>query len=304
MTQPNRNRWQTSLTLRQLIGIVIVLAVAVAFIVTLHYIERRLLSHVTYSEVEMAGDRLDSLNASVRSRYAKYEYPHRKKVVLPPISMTTFDPNTADSLLLLQLGLKPWQAKTLIAYRTAGAVFRKAEDMRKLYFMSDTLYSRLEPYITIQADSLISQTSDSLHTTFVHRVKKDTILELNSADTAQLQLLRGVGRYTALQIVRYRQQLGGYVSVNQLYEIEKINTDSFASKLTVDTALVVRLRVNYASVDRLQRHPYLTFTKAKALYTFRREHVRLTKQQFVSEQDIFSAAELEKILPYLDFSVD
>ena len=45
---------------------------------------------------------------------------------------------------------------------------------------------------------------------FAPRVKKDTILDLNHCDTAELQFIRGSGRYTASQIVQYRERLGGF----------------------------------------------------------------------------------------------
>ena len=47
-------------------------------------------------------------------------------------------------------------------------------------------------------------------------IKKDTILDLNTADTTELKWIRGIGRYIARQIVKYREELGGFYSPEQL----------------------------------------------------------------------------------------
>ena len=63
---------------------------------------------------------LDSLDESERAaRRAQYasRYPQ------PVIRLQPFDPNTADSTLLVTVGLKPWMARNLIRYRNAGKVF-------------------------------------------------------------------------------------------------------------------------------------------------------------------------------------
>ena len=45
-------------------------------------------------------------------------------------------------------------------------------------------------------------------------------VELNTADSAMLDAVRGIGPYYAKKILRYRELLGGYYSVEQLKEIK------------------------------------------------------------------------------------
>ena len=63
-----------------------------------------------------------------------------------------FDPNTADSLALLRLGLSKWQIRNIYKYRAAGGVYRSKEDFARLYGLTVRKYRELEPYITIGAD--------------------------------------------------------------------------------------------------------------------------------------------------------
>lgn len=247
---------------------------------------------------------LDSLReAEYAARKAEYAKQYADKHPQPIIHLQPFDPNTADSAMLVSVGLKPWMAKSLIRYREAGKVFRRPDELRSLYGMNDTLYASLEPYI--QIDSVFRAgysgvKADSLH--IECRVKKDTILNLNTADTTELQYIRGIGCYTALQIIRYRQALGGYYSVNQLYEIEGVPTervDSIISHFFTDTTFVTPINVNRASVKQMQRHPYISYRQAQQVYDLRRRQLRLSSLGELSA--IFTPEERQRLRPYMLF---
>ncbi len=238
--------------------------------------------------------------------FERKEYQYKRDTI--QIRLHDFDPNTADSLTFRELGLSHWMARNILRYRAKGGTFRTPEAFRKVYGMNDTLYATLQPYI--QIDTTRFMRTDTLRwatdTTFAskrYKEKRDTILELNSADTASLQLIRGIGKYTALQIVRYRSQLGGYVSVSQLREIDNLPTmvDSIMPYFIVCSDSVKPIRVNSASVERLNRHPYLSFTQAKALYELRRTEIRLTHIDQLKETDLFTEEDLSRLLPYLSF---
>lgn len=250
---------------------------------------------------------LDSLDESERAaRRAQYasRYPQ------PVIRLQPFDPNIADSTLLVTVGLKPWMARNLIRYRNAGKVFRRPEDLQRLYGMNDSLYSTLLPFIQIDTAALASSLgmcrvvsdTDTVITAYTPRIKRDTILDLNTADTTEFMLLRGVGRFTAMQIIRYRQALGGYYSTSQLYEISEIandRIDSLLPHLYADTSLITPIDVNRASVKQLYRHPYISYKQAEQLYDLRRRKLRLHSPDELSA--VFSPDERKRLLPYLRF---
>lgn len=250
---------------------------------------------------------LDSLDESERAaRRAQYasRYPQ------PVIRLQPFDPNTADSTLLVTVGLKPWMARNLIRYRNAGKVFRCPEDLQRLYGMTDSLYSTLLPFIQIDTAAFASSfgmcrgvsDTDTVITAYTPRIKRDTILDLNTADTTEFMLLRGVGRFTAMQIIRYRQALGGYYSTSQLYEISEIandRIDSLLPHLYADTSLITPIDVNRASVKQLYSHPYISYKQAEQLYDLRRRKIRLHSPDELSA--VFSPDERQRLLPYLRF---
>ena len=261
-------------------------------------------------------------------------YPHNEPVTVEPVAAEDtpapqqpvyFDPNTADSLTLLRNGLKPWQIRNMFKYRAKGGRYRKPDDFRKLYGLTDSAFLALRPYIRIDStewvtrrDSLYalrherdslrhladSLRRDSLRATYHAHPKRDTVIELNSADTASLQYIKGRGKYTAVQIIKRREQLGGYVSPEQIREIDALKSydlDSVIAHLTANPDSVRPLPVNTASVDRLQRHPYISFSQAQAIYNLRRTRFTLKSIDELRALPNFNDSIILRLTPYLSF---
>ena len=134
-------------------------------------------------------------------------------------------------------------------------------------------------------------------------VKKDTILDLNHCDTAELQYIRGIGRYTAVQIVQYRERLGGFYSPAQLTDeaLQKCRLDTLLSHFTADAKDIRCIDINRCNIEMLQRHPYLRYEQAKAIYNLRRKQLRLTSLDDLRALPELSDSDLQRIAPYLCF---
>lgn len=255
------------------------------------------------------------VNDSTKSQFADYQEKQdsvrkaqwRKQRDTIAIRMEVFDPNTADSSTLVHLGFKPWQAKNMVKYRAAGGKYRKPEDLKKLYGMTDSMFQALTPYIYIAREEVDSVAVDSLRKDSLPRwaeENKDTILNLRTADTVELKMIHGIGSYRARQIVRYREQLGGFVSVEQVLEakgMENVDADSLLAHFWIDSVKIEAMNVNSVGVQRLSRHPYLRFEQAQAIYELRRKKIRLDSIQQLQQIECISAETLEKIAPYLNF---
>ena len=289
------------LSRRQAIGAVVLLVLVVSVEVFIHLVPQRPKTEQQTEEMVQIADSL------AQKRY-RYTYDTIR------ICLRPFDPNTADSTTLLQLGLKRWQVRNLLKYRSAGGTYRQSSDLRRLYGMTDSMYLALEPYICI--DTLRFARRDTLRRDTIPlrytSLKKDTIIELNSADTTDLQYIRGIGSAIAKQIIRYREQLGGYYSAEQIREIERLQEydrdtlmyftfDSILPHLTACADSIQPIPVNHSSIQRLQRHPYLRFEQAKALYTLRRNRFRLHSLDELRPLAEFTEQDLDRLKWYLSF---
>lgn len=194
----------------------------------------------------------------------------------------------ADSLRYAQ-----WAAEREQRYDS----FHVADSMRRAEWKT----ARQKQWDSIRvADSLWR---DSVGIPFIPRFKKDTILDLNHCDTTELQYIRGIGRYTAVQIVQYRERLGGFYSPEQLTDevFGKLSLDTLLHYFTVDAKDIKLIRINYCDISTLQRHPYLRYEQAKAIYNLRRKQLRLTSLDDLRALPELTDSDLQRIAPYLCF---
>jgi DNA uptake protein ComE-like DNA-binding protein len=215
-----------------------------------------------------------------------------------------FDPNRADSATMVSLGLPRYVAGRICRYRKAGGRFRWTEDLRKIYGLSEADYRRLEPYVHIASPAAgVSAATAGRDTSERHRSEKfsrPVQVDLNTADSLTLIRIPGIGPYFAHRIRRYGNLLGGYVDVAQLSEIRGFPADAL-QWFSAGSGHVRKLNVNTATFKELLRHPYLNYEQVKAIVNHRRKQGALRSLQELSNNEAFSAADLKRLAPYVDF---
>lgn len=217
-----------------------------------------------------------------------------------------FDPNTADSSQLIRLGLQSWQVHNIYKYRARGGVYRKKEDFARLYGLTVKDYHRLEPYIRISSDyqpaaTLVKEERKERDTLrYPVKIQKDEQVVLNTADTATLRKVPGIGVYFAKEIVRYGQRLGGYVSVDQLDEIADFPQAS-KKYFVVQQANPKKLNVNQLTLQQLRRHPYINYYQARAIKEYCRLHGPLKSLDDLRLSRDFPPEVIQRLAPYVTF---
>lgn len=300
-----RRRILFLLTAEQWFGVLILVVLIVSTLILVKHYKPHQEEQLTWTNDSVKSEFVEYQSQQDSIRKAEWKKTYKRDTIA--ICMQEFDPNTADSSTLVHLGLKPWQAKNMLKYRAAGGKYRKAEDMRRLYGMTDSMYHALEPYIRIAVEDTVDSVKvDTMRVDSLVRwksEKKDTILNIRTADTTELKMIRSIGSYRARQIVRYREQLGGFVRVEQVLEAKGMEqlADSVLHSFVLDSVVVNTMNINKVSVQRLSKHPYLRFEQAKAIYELRRKYVRLDSIGQLRELDCLSEETIQKLTPYLEF---
>ncbi|ERI84709.1 hypothetical protein HMPREF1981_02185 [Bacteroides pyogenes F0041] len=216
-----------------------------------------------------------------------------------------FDPNTADSAAFVRLGLPAWMARNILRYRSKQGKFRRPEDFRKIYGLTDLQYRTLLPYIHIAKET---ERKDSIQLFTGLKERKDTlfkypagtIIGLNEADTAELKKIPGIGSGIARMIVNYRRQLGGFHRIEQLEDIH-LKAEVLRPWFSVDARSIPRINVNKASVQRMMSHPYINFYQAKVIVEHRKKKGKINSLKELSLYEEFSSVDFERINPYICF---
>ncbi|MDR3132511.1 MAG: helix-hairpin-helix domain-containing protein [Prevotellaceae bacterium] len=261
-------------------------------------------SHDSTPDFSIFKKKIDSLaqilstggNEMIEVSDVAYNYSKHYASVRKPASLFVFDPNTADANAFEQLGFSPKQAAAIINYRAKGAVFRQPDDFKKAFVVTPERFEQLKPYIQIAETFRMPATTDSVR--FLKRTA--VVVELNTADTSELVKIRGVGAYTAAQIVKYREQLGGFAAIGQLREIRHMTAERFeqiAPQVTIDTSLLTLIDLQTAGGELLEKHPYIGAYAARGIVHFRATQGACDIDALI-KNNILSPEKAEQLRPY------
>jgi DNA uptake protein ComE-like DNA-binding protein len=106
-------------------------------------------------------------------------------------------------------------------------------------------------------------------------VVPQVVIELNSADTLDLQQLRGIGPGFARRIVNYRERLRGFSDKRQVLEVFGMDTARYrliSGNLHVNPDSVHPFSLNTVTFKELLRHPYFPFAVTKNIMVYRQKN--------------------------------
>lgn len=245
--------------------------------------------------------RLADSAAKARSRWSKNDrsevsfFGVDKSIAKNELNPFPFNPNNLSVELWKRMGLMDKQIKSIKNFEAKGGKFRTKEDFKKMYAISADEYAILEPYITIPQDSVPQYVPKKIKFAEVK-------IDLNSADTFELQKVPGIGAAMARRIFNQRVRMGGFYSKEQLHEVYGMDSARFAKctpYLNVDPAKVAKININTAEVKELVKHPYLDLYMSKSIVVYRKKVGRYKSTSEIKNAALIYDELYQKLLPYL-----
>jgi len=283
---------------RGIFTLLVILVLLIFFRANLHLFfprEDTTMDHSFISEAEAFMQSGNSENQE-KSVPSVENYRVGSKAENTPHSLFYFDPNTITDKEWKNLGISEGQLKVINNYKRSGGKFFEKEDLKKIYVINEETYARLEKYIKIERKS--PEPGKKTETS----KEAIPVIEINSADTFRLAMLRGIGPAYARRICKYRDLLGGFSSKNQLKEVYGITDELVSlidSTIRVDKQKIRKIDVNKAKFAELIRHPYLNEYQTKAIVSYRQFKRRINDLQELVTNNILDEETYIRMKPYL-----
>ncbi len=223
-------------------------------------------------------------------KYAIAPEEYRTGRILPePLAPRPFRIDTVSARYLRAIGaLSKRQAEAFVRWRDLRGIY-DMEELRDCYVVSDSVAAALEPYVI-----------------FPERKPHPTEepVELNSADSAALRSVSGIGPKTVGAILAYRERLGGFLRAEQLAEVPGVterNYEKILKQIYCDSCKIRKIDINFAGPKVLGRHPYIAPQALRKLLKARQLKGGWSTAEELVEQHILTRREAARLAPYLQF---
>ncbi len=223
-------------------------------------------------------------------------YPKKSyKKWSPELKPFDFNPNTISKDELLKMNVSYAIINTLDKYRNKGGQFKTKKDLKKIYTMTDSIYQILQPFIQLP-ESVAKSTF-----TKPKSISTISFYDINTATAEELQGLKGIGPVLSKRIIKFRDKLGGFHSIDQIkstYGLEDSVYQNILPFLQLSKT-ITEININKADFNELNSHPYISFQLAKVIINYRDQHGQFTDVNELQNIKILSAEKFKEIEPYL-----
>ena len=223
------------------------------------------------------------------------------------VKLERFLVDTVSAQYLAGWGLSRRQADVFINYRNASGGIFSEEHLRRCYVVDGTVADSLAKYIVYSeptvSDSVKIRPADSSRSK-AKTYRKRALVEINEADSAALVAIDGIGPKSASEIIKYRNYLGGYYSVEQIAELKCVTEENFSKilqQILCDSCKISKIDINFAAPKELERHPYVTAQALRRIVKKRQLKGGWSRIEEMTEQNILSEEEAKRLAPYLRF---
>lgn len=219
-----------------------------------------------------------------------------------------FNPNFITDYKGYKLGMSVPEIDRLLAFRKQNKYVNSPEEFQAVTKVSDSLLNALSPYFKfpdwVKNKKEFKEYKKYSNMAFSKK-EKVVIIDINQATQEDLIKIYGIGEAVSLRILKFKESLGGFVSMEQMKDvwglspevIENLNAHFKVSALPN----LRKVDINNASIKELSQFPYFNYQLAKQIVTFRSMNGDFKNVDDLTKIKGLSIDKANIIALYLDF---
>ena len=219
-----------------------------------------------------------------------------------------FNPNFISDYKGYKLGMSVLEIDRLLAFRKGNKYVNSPKEFQDVTKVSDSLLNAISPYFKfpdwVNNKKEFSAYKKHPNTAFAKK-EKTVIIDINKATQEDLIKIYGIGEAISLRILKLKESLGGFVSMEQMNDvwgvspevIENLNSHFKVSELPN----LKKIDINNASTKELSQFPYFNYQLAKQIVTFRSMNGDFKNVNDLTKIKGLSIDKANIIALYLDF---
>jgi DNA uptake protein ComE-like DNA-binding protein len=219
-----------------------------------------------------------------------------------------FNPNFITDYKGYKLGMSVPEIDRLLAFRKENKYVNSPKEFQAVTKVSDSLLNAISPYFKfpdwVNKKKEFKNYKNYPNTAFAKK-EKIVIIDINRASQEELIKIYGIGEAISLRILKFKESLGGFVSMEQMKDVWGLspevieNLNSHFKVLTPPS--VKKVDINNASIKELSQFPYFNYQLAKQIVTFRSMNGDIKNIDDLTKIKGLSIDKANIIVLYLDF---
>ena len=217
-----------------------------------------------------------------------------------------FNPNFITDYKGYQLGMTTAEIDRLFAFRKEGKFVNSAEDFQMVTQVSDSLLAKISPYFKFP-DWVNNKNSGKSNFKDFSKSSKPQLIakDFNLATQEDFIAIRGIGEGISSRILKERDALGGFLSLDQIDFIwglsPEVTQDLKKYFFIKDVSSVKKIKINDWSVKELSAHPFFSYAQAKEIVIYRSMNEKISNIEDLAKIKQFPVEKINFIALYLEF---
>jgi len=209
--------------------------------------------------------------------------------------LSRFDPNEYTLEEWMALGLSEKQSAIVLKF-TSRKIYSN-EELKRVFVISDELFQLIKDstYYPERAKNLDKYTEYKLEQKLVK-------VDINRADLDEVLQAAEITAFDAKQIIRTRDNFGGFYSLSQLSEVWQATPEKIAvweKYIEIDPQNIRTININTASTKELSFHPYISWNLANSLVKLRSQNGFYKELREIKKSVLMTDELYEKLKHYL-----
>ena len=217
-----------------------------------------------------------------------------------------FNPNFITDYKGYKLGMSVTELDKLFAFRKQNKYVNSAKEFQAVTGVSDSLLNVISPYFKFPdwVNQPKKQYSSYSNNAFENK-KAIVKIDINQGTQEDLIKVYGIGPALSERILKQKESLGGFVSMEQLQFIWGLSPeviDNLNKHFVVTTEPKInKVDINNASVKELAKFPYFNYSIAKEIVTHRSMNGEIRNIEDLTKIKGLPNEKIKIIALYLEF---
>lgn len=220
-----------------------------------------------------------------------------------------FNPNFITDYKGYKLGMSVKELDRLFAFRKENKYVNSAKEFQNVTEVSDSLLNVIAPFFKFP-DWVNNKKQFNVYEKYPNKAfpKKEKIvfIDINQATQEDLIKIYGIGEAISLRILKQKESLGGFVSMEQMNDVWGLSPEVIANLNTHFKVLaelkIKKININNASLKELSQFSYFRYPLAKEIVTYRSMNGDIANIEDLTKIKGFPVDKAKIIALYLDFN--